>query len=337
MAGYDWMSLLPDSTTLNKLIMPGSHDAGMAIKATDTTSGSLASIANACTQDKLISEQLQCGARWFDVRISTTKDKTATTKYPKGMRCFHSTAFGEPLKQVADGICQFVVDNPTETVIVLLTKSQDEAYFAFLDAIETYSSDWQGAFNEIQAPIHRQIGGLELRQVRGRVIVAMDKPPKRAKSSKMIIKAKLSKWDADKKFKDTDHYNWSTVDSGKKADSNQYSFILNTAGSYSKSSSDSTIRSRQEDRAKFIKEKFTTTTRYFMHVYYTTNTSEIGLRSTSIQQADTANWSDTNKAKWRPVAIQSLGGWPVFNTVMMDFVSDARCDFIRTEAAKLNF
>ena len=53
-----WMSYVKDDTLLTQTVIPGAHDAG-----------SIGMMWAAETQDKSIGEMLDCGARYFDIRV----------------------------------------------------------------------------------------------------------------------------------------------------------------------------------------------------------------------------------------------------------------------------
>ena len=62
-----WMAHLFPGTPLHDIVMPGSHDAGMA--DFEITSNEHGWKSAGATQNLDIQRQLMCGARWFDVRM----------------------------------------------------------------------------------------------------------------------------------------------------------------------------------------------------------------------------------------------------------------------------
>lgn len=325
MALNNWMDDLDDNRTLNSIVMPASHDSGMATKETKTFKTSPTSKANACTQELNIGEQLAAGVRWIDVRL---KDKS-----PDIDRCFHGGALGEKADQVAKAIIQFLNANRSEVVIVLLTKSGDATYDRFLGLLNRYHAYYsQGgdpAYGRIVHPgaIVRQIPALTLGQLRGRVVVAMDKPPKsqHKTENRRIVRAKLKKHDAkDALVRESDVERFSgTAGSGK------YSYMLNSGGSYSNANSSKAVKSGQLSRNANLKPRVSD----IMPVYYTTNTAPIGLRVTSIESADREMWKNSTLPKWARVAFgKDARAKLVYNAVMMDFASEGRCAFVRQMA-----
>ncbi|WP_413495396.1 hypothetical protein [Morganella psychrotolerans] len=77
----DWMQNSPlqvQNTKLKELCMPGTHDSGMSFYTADTTH---ARHCNTVTQYKGIFEQLEMGARYFDVRPVLYKNDFYTGHY----------------------------------------------------------------------------------------------------------------------------------------------------------------------------------------------------------------------------------------------------------------
>ncbi|MBP3872067.1 MAG: phosphatidylinositol-specific phospholipase C domain-containing protein, partial [Faecalicoccus sp.] len=69
----NWMSRLPDGAKINELSIPGAHDAAAHnVAGLDITGPLKAYVAR--TQDKYISELLETGTRYFDLRIDKTDD-----------------------------------------------------------------------------------------------------------------------------------------------------------------------------------------------------------------------------------------------------------------------
>ena len=314
---HRWMSEIADNRKLNSFVIPGSHDSGMAENETDTKRFRPASRANACTQTLNIASQLNAGIRWLDVRLQT---------YQNVQRCFHSTAYGEPATQVATAVADFVRDNPSETVIVLLTKSADDSYPYFLQQLN--NAIGPAMFPAIAGGGHEnQLSALTIGALRGRVVVAMDKPPANVNVGHGIVRAKLKKYKAEKALKLSDIATFSAEDANGK-----YEYVLNTAGSYSNTNTVATIQQRQQQRAGFVESAVGPC----LGVYYTTNTSPIGLRWESIKAADQGMWQQDQVERWAPVAFRKVGGnYPNFSTVMMDFVSEGRCFFVRDQAESL--
>ena len=94
-----WMSMIKDETLLKKVVIPGAHDAG--------TAGML---YLAETQDRSIADLLACGTRYFDLRVSKTKDGQ--------LKIFHGPIKGVTLDCVLEQITQFLEENTSEALIL---------------------------------------------------------------------------------------------------------------------------------------------------------------------------------------------------------------------------
>jgi len=95
----NWMKYISDDKKLIDLVIPGSHDSG--------TIG-MNWLGN--TQNYSIKEQLDSGARYFDIRVN----KESEDKYV----IFHGPINGVEFKPILDDIKDFIVANPSETIIL---------------------------------------------------------------------------------------------------------------------------------------------------------------------------------------------------------------------------
>lgn len=93
-----WMSGIDDAVQLNRIAIPGSHDAGTA---------------GICwlgeTQTYTIGQQLSSGVRYFDIRVH--KDGDSLTIY-------HSFFDGTDFETVLEDIKEFIQENPSEALIL---------------------------------------------------------------------------------------------------------------------------------------------------------------------------------------------------------------------------
>ena len=104
-----WMSHIDDSVLLRHIAIPGSHDAG--------TRGILWAGE---TQTYTIAQQLESGARYFDLRVHKKGDKYVI---------FHSILDGIEFSLVLDAIRDFIQANPGEVIVLdfqHFKDSQDE-------------------------------------------------------------------------------------------------------------------------------------------------------------------------------------------------------------------
>ncbi|NWD66425.1 hypothetical protein HX870_02160 [Pseudomonas gingeri] len=108
--------------TLNDVVMPGSHDAGMCKTESSGSLGGGGSSAE--TQRLSIVEQLNAGSRYFDLRVH----RRANGDYHFGHFSNDSNslgAFGERVEVVLDGIKSFLQTNAKECVILKWSHTGD--------------------------------------------------------------------------------------------------------------------------------------------------------------------------------------------------------------------
>ena len=93
-----WMACIDDDAPLRHIAIPGSHDAG--------TRGILWAGE---TQTYSIAQQLQSGARYFDLRVHKKGDKYVI---------FHSILDGIEFCKVLDAIREFIQSHPSEVILL---------------------------------------------------------------------------------------------------------------------------------------------------------------------------------------------------------------------------
>lgn len=114
-----WMGKLPENTTLNNVMMPGSHDAGMSelnhcsIGATDS---------NTQTQQLDIKGQLEAGSRYFDIRVDYDWDELVTYHRTGPLGCN-----GQTLETVLDQMTTFLQKYNTETAILKFSHIRNDS------------------------------------------------------------------------------------------------------------------------------------------------------------------------------------------------------------------
>ncbi len=114
-----WMIMLDDDVPINKIAIPGSHDAA--------TSGV---VWAAETQNCTIKEQLLLGTRYFDLRVHKKGDDFVV---------FHSVVDGMNFVPVLQDIKEFIYQHPTEFLILdfqhFKGDSQDGVLKLLLDSL----------------------------------------------------------------------------------------------------------------------------------------------------------------------------------------------------------
>lgn len=115
----DWMRRFPGSTELNRIMMPGSHDAGMSELEHCSFLAGVSGFTQ--TQSGSIGQQLVDGSRYFDLRIDYDHDTLVTYHRGKEGRGCN----GQDLKAVLDQTGVFLQAHPTETAIFRFSHIRD--------------------------------------------------------------------------------------------------------------------------------------------------------------------------------------------------------------------
>ena len=94
-----WMSMIRDDVLLKNVVIPGAHDAG--------TKG-MSYLAE--TQDRSTADMLACGTRYFDLRVSKTKDGE--------LKIYHGPFKGVTLDNVIKDVSDFLTEHGSEAIIL---------------------------------------------------------------------------------------------------------------------------------------------------------------------------------------------------------------------------
>lgn len=145
-AGHNWMNSVRSTLLLSDLTIPGTHDSAAK------HGGGLFQ-----TQTLSIPEQLQAGVRYLDLRLALVKGTFRLHHGPMDMKL--------SLTEALQSIKQFLVQNPSETVIICVqqehTKFDDPTIrTAFAQHIQPFRDI---IFDQAQMPY--------LGQVRGKIVV----------------------------------------------------------------------------------------------------------------------------------------------------------------------
>ena len=113
-----WMCALEDYRKLKYVIMPGSHDSGMAKPVMCTASAK----KYAQTQSLIVRDQLRDGTRFFDIRIDVKNGKLYTYHMDgKGKGCYGELLEGTGETSIMYKVKEFLERNPSEFVILRFT------------------------------------------------------------------------------------------------------------------------------------------------------------------------------------------------------------------------
>ncbi|GHA97127.1 phosphatidylinositol-specific phospholipase C [Streptomyces chryseus] len=147
----DWMAGLGDSTPIQRLTIPGTHDSGARVGGPWV----------AC-QNTAVADQLRAGIRFLDVRCRVTGDSFAIHHGAY----YQNLMFGDVLIACRD----FLRERPSETVLMRVKQEYSEAADAEFRRIFDLYLDGKG-----WRPLFRIDAGLPaLGQARGRVVLLAD-------------------------------------------------------------------------------------------------------------------------------------------------------------------
>lgn len=105
-----WLSSMDDSTRINSLMIPGSHDSGALY--------SIAELSGKC-QDLDIASQLNAGVRFFDIRLQLHNDK---------LKVIHGVVDENlSFSSVLSSFSSFMKDNPREFLLVSIKMEKESS------------------------------------------------------------------------------------------------------------------------------------------------------------------------------------------------------------------
>ncbi len=130
----NWMAMIPGNVKFTHLSIPGTHDA-----ATKSINGTVAGVnvypERSKCQDYSIGDQLSLGCRAFDLRPYYDSDS---------LTIYHgSRSTGVNFNPVLDTIANFLTNNPTETVFVLVHQEEGSESTTWMDRVWTSVSNHQ--------------------------------------------------------------------------------------------------------------------------------------------------------------------------------------------------
>ena len=147
-----WMRDIDDAAPLNRIAIPGSHDAGTA---------------GICwlgeTQTYSIGQQLSSGVRYFDIRVH---------KNGESLRIYHSIFDGADFHDVLEDISEFITANPSETLVLDFQHFKGDSQESVRKLLEEQLLDRglivanESGFSDLQ-----YIRQLKMGDVRGKCIV----------------------------------------------------------------------------------------------------------------------------------------------------------------------
>ncbi|KAM0421343.1 hypothetical protein ACHAPT_010875 [Fusarium lateritium] len=130
---------------LRELAMPGTHDSGMSVF--NKGSGFGMSI-NSETQEINVADQLEFGARWFDIRPSKTGGKWATGHYSFEVGNWHG-GNGEYLDDIIDGLNRFT-ENNKELIILNVAQGFNSDNFKGDKDARISQGEWEDVMRKLE-------------------------------------------------------------------------------------------------------------------------------------------------------------------------------------------
>lgn len=153
--GCNWMSAIRDDASIADLSIPGTHDSAAQYVAFG--------IKSRC-QSKNIPEQLNCGARFFDIRLERDGEKLKLVH--SIIDCRKGSGFGAPKLYFDDVIAEcisFLKNNPKECVFFFI-KEDNGSYDKFNSLVMKY-------INENRDMWYTQNSIPNLGEVRGKIVL----------------------------------------------------------------------------------------------------------------------------------------------------------------------
>ena len=202
-----WMATIPSNTYFSMLSTPGAHDA-----ATKDCS----SVAKCQSED--LAGLLANGVRAFDFRPRYTSNSQSDIEL-NNLEIYHgSVATGVKFKDAIDILINFVKENPSEAVSVIMQKENSKLIFSLTDQSETWRASIRECFSDAsRAPyLMGSVRGYHtLGDVRGKVSIVSKNPYGNSEYSyrDVIYGAVIEKWPDDGVVTDyscdmTQAWNW---------------------------------------------------------------------------------------------------------------------------------
>lgn len=128
-SGHNWMNGISDSTALTDITMPGTHDSGT--RNVDLPAWSK-------TQTLSITEQLNIGVRYFDLRLEHVSDVYYNAQIVHGSsNCWNDKGGHLTLYEVLEDMYAFLNANPSETLIVSVKQDYGNDINALANDVNT--------------------------------------------------------------------------------------------------------------------------------------------------------------------------------------------------------
>ena len=144
----NWMSYLPDTRSIGRISLPGTHDAGSASLPENTVT------SMGHTQNFTVTEQLHDGVRAFDIRLK------------KNMKYGHTMTCRDGVDESLADIRKFLKDHPSEFIVAMIGSDEGGKWDEeMLGNFKKLTKEYADLFVEDFGPM------TPIKDVRGKVLV----------------------------------------------------------------------------------------------------------------------------------------------------------------------
>ena len=149
----NWMSRIEDSKNILELSIPGTHDSGTFTSAREN---------HARTQVLSITEQLNMGIRFLDIRVYQTSDKH--------FAIHHGIIYlGYRFEQILTNVTKFLSEYPTEVVLMKIKAEDGKQNAKFQEILEMYIKEYNSYIWNYNNNVNPALG-----DARGKIIIIQD-------------------------------------------------------------------------------------------------------------------------------------------------------------------
>lgn len=166
-----WMAMIPGSTYFSMLSTPGAHNACTSSVTSYTSSSKC--------QSENLAGLLANGVRAFDLRPQYTSNTQSDIEL-NNLTIYHGiVSTGVKFKDAIDILIDFVKNNPTEAVSVIMQKQDTHSVLSLTDQSETWRASIRECFgDESRSPyLMNQVRGYHtISDVRGKISIVSKNP-----------------------------------------------------------------------------------------------------------------------------------------------------------------
>lgn len=163
----NWMRNIPENFILKNVQLIGSHDAG--VNNQDGLKCNVSSPIQSAAQEWGLTEQLQHGVRYFDIRLEEDNKQ----HYPSHKTWVFGCASKKSFENSLTDMLHFIQEHPSETIFLKLshTTSSPESVITMLD---TFNSTKAGAYFYKSKTDTYNWTDKTIKEVRGKIVLLLD-------------------------------------------------------------------------------------------------------------------------------------------------------------------